>query len=266
MIKTNLIVLIPHYNDPVGLQKSIDSIHDNNTVDVLVIDDGSSIKPNEAEFKRRYQNGRVFFKYLEINKGLSYALNEGVKFAIDNNYEYTGRLDCRDLCVENKFDKQLSFLQSNKNIYLLGTWAQIVDEENHNLYVLKHPTHFNQIKKKMYVNSMFVHPSVVLRTDVFNKVGLYDIEYSKAAQDYDLFFRIIKKVEAANYPEVLLIYETSSDSISTRRRKLQVKHRIKIILNNFYFGFYPIYGLIRNTFLYFLSRETTTKLKSILKK
>ena len=64
-------------------------------------------------------------------------------------------------------------------------------------------------------------------------------------------------------PEVLLDYIIDSDSISTKKRKLQVINRIKIIIDNFKFGFYPVYGLIRNSILYFFSRSSTTSIKKI---
>ncbi|QXP80598.1 MULTISPECIES: glycosyltransferase [Winogradskyella] len=266
MIKKKLIILIPHYNDPEGLQISIASINEDFPVDIFVIDDGSSVELNEKELTNSFTNGKIFFNYLEENKGLSYALNKGLEFSIKNGYEYTGRLDCRDLFVKNKCSKQLSFLDSNTDIKLLGTWAKMVDEESNQLFILKHPIKHDEIKKKMYLNNMFVHPSVIIRTEVFNDIGLYNKKYSKAAQDYDLFFRIVKKYEVANYPEVLLIYEMSLNSISSKRRRLQIRHRINIIIENFYFGLYPIHGIIRSSVLYFLSRETTTKLKSIIKK
>jgi glycosyltransferase involved in cell wall biosynthesis len=266
MIKKKLIVLIPHYNDPEGLRISIESIDEEFLVDVFVIDDGSSIKPKEEELIKSYKNGKLFFYYLDENKGLSCALNVGIDFAINNNYEFTGRLDCRDSFIKNKCKKQLSFLESHTNIKLLGTWAKMVDERNNELFILKHPEKHSKIKKNMYLNNMFVHPSVIIRTDVFSEVGVYNMKYTKAAQDYDLFFRIVKKFETANYPEALLIYEMSLNSISSKWRKLQVKNRISIIWDNFYFGFYPIYGIVRSFFLYYLSRETTTKLKSIIKK
>lgn len=266
MVKKKLIILIPHYNDPEGLQKSIESINEQIQVDVLVIDDGSILKPNEKVVTESFKNGNIFFKYLDENKGLSYALNKGIKFAINNDYEFTGRLDCRDLCVKDKFLRQLSFLESNKNVKLLGTWAKIVDQHSNKLFVLKHPEKHEQIKKNMYLNNMFVHPSVVIRTDVFKDIGVYNVKYSKAAQDYDLFFRIVKKHETANYPEVLLIYDMSANSISSTRRKLQVKHRINIITDNFYFGFYPIYGLIRNAVLLFFPRNFTTYIKKLIQK
>ena len=266
MNKRRIIVLIPHYNNPEGLEKSILSINDKIPVDLLIIDDGSISKLNELELREHYINGEIYFKYLNQNKGLSFALNQGIKFAQLNKYEIIGRLDSGDLCFKDRFTKQLDYLDSNKNIKLLGTSAVVVDEQGHELFVLKHPSKHSDIKKKMFLNNMFVHPTVLIRTDVFNFVDQYDERYTRAAQDYALFFKILKKFEVANLAEPLLYYEISSNSISSKRRKLQVKHRLRIILENFRFGFYPIYGLIRNTLLIFISRESTTKLKRYLKK
>jgi hypothetical protein len=74
----------------------------------------------------------------------------------------------------------------------------------------------------------------------------------------------MKKYRIENYPEVLLDYVVSTESISSTKRKEQVMSRIKIIFDNFYFGFYPIYGLIRNSFLLLLSRNVANKIKQII--
>ena len=65
-------------------------------------------------------------------------------------------------------------------------------------------------------------------------------------------------------PEVLLDYIIEEGSISTKKRKLQVKNRIKIIVDNFKLGIYPIYGLLRNIVLYFFSRGSTNMIKKRL--
>ena len=44
----------------------------------------------------------------------------------------------------------------------------------------------------------------------------------------------------------------NENSISKTRRKEQVRNRIKILFSNFRFGFYPIYGLIRNIIIFFI--------------
>ncbi len=263
MLNKKIILLIPHYNDPEGLTQSLLSIDDEVLVDVLVIDDGSEIKPNYKYITSKYNQGEIFYKELKNNQGLSLALNKGILIAQKKGYQYVARLDCGDFCKKDRFSKQLRYLTKHPEIKLLGSWARYVDEDKKELYVLKHPVEHDNIRKKMFINSMFVHPSVLINIEVFEELQMYNPKYTRAAQDYDLFFRITKKYKTGNYPEALIDYTVSANSISSKRRKLQVKHRILIILDNFYFGFYPIYGLIRSVLLYFVSRETANKLKKL---
>lgn len=54
----NIIVLIPHYNNLIGLKKTIASINEDISIDILVIDDGSTNKLDKSDIK---YNGKVFF-------------------------------------------------------------------------------------------------------------------------------------------------------------------------------------------------------------
>lgn len=265
MIKSEVAVLIPHYNNPKDLEKSILSINETIIVDIVVVDDGSTSKPNEDFLNQNYRNGSIFFVSLKENQGIEYALNYGLKIIKEREYTYIGRLDCGDLCKKNRFQKQIDYLNHNLQTYLLGTWVNIVDDSYKFLYVLKHPTTYDEIKRKMYYNSMFVHPSVVFRTEILEDVGYYPTNF-KAAEDYAFFFNIIKKYKSENYPEALLDYVIDPNSISSTKRKLQVKSRIRVVLSNFYFGVFPIIGLVRNSILYFISRNLSTKLKKIFKR
>jgi hypothetical protein len=95
------------------------------------------------------------------------------------------------------------------------------------------------------------------------EIGLYPFGYA-ALEDYAYFFEFTKRYLTSNVPIVLIKYEVSSKAISTIKRRQQVKSRIKLILKNFYFGWYPIYGLVRNTLLFLLPRSVTTGAKKIL--
>ena len=113
----------------------------------------------------------------------------------------------------------------------------------------------------MFLNSMFVNPTVVFCSSILDVVTEYPEKYRHAAQDYAFFFKVIKHFKCANLPEVLLDYISDENSISTKKRKLQVKNRIKIIMENFNLGIYPIYGLLRSIILYFFSRSSTSFVK-----
>lgn len=262
---SKIVVLIPHFNNTSGLEQSIASIKETAKVDLMVVDDGSLIKPDLEHLRSIYKHGTLFIEYLPQNQGIEKALNHGLKKIEEMSYEFIGRLDCGDFCKPNKFDKQIQYLNSHPETVLLGTWANIIDEESNFLYVLKHPTAYEDIQKKMYLNNSFVHPTVVFRKKILKEVGYYPEDYHYA-EDYAYFFKILKKWKVENYPEALLDYVVAENSISSTKRKQQVKNRIKIIRSNFYFGFYPIYGLLQNTILLFMSRKTTTFLKRSLDK
>lgn len=252
-----LIVLIPHYNSPTDLVKTIASISESFPLDVLIIDDGSKEKPLFEQLKVAFRNeGELKIVSLYENQGIEKALNEGLKqIKKTSYYKYVGRLDAGDLSVPNKFGKQLKYLENNPDVFLLGTWAEVVNEEMKHLYYLNHPVNQGDIKKKMYINSCFIHPSVVYRSEVINTIGFYP-ENRKSAEDYAYFFKIVKKYKTHNLPEYLLRYVVSDRSISSQKRNQQIQSRIKIILDNFYLGFYPIYGLIRNTLLLLIPQKT----------
>ena len=261
----NLIITIPHYNNPKGLINSISSINESIKIDIIITDDGSEIKFDEHQVRSKYNNkGDIYFLYLDKNYGVGIAANRCLEYVRSKNYKYVARLDAGDICYKNKFLKQIEFLEKNKKIMLVGTWARVLDNEGNLLFYIKHPTNHNNIKRNMYLNSMFVNPTVLFKTSILQTVPEYPIKYKDAAQDYAFFFKVIKHFECANMPEIMLDYVIDKNSISTKKRKLQVKNRINIIIENFKLGIYPIYGLLRSLVLYFFSRGSTTLVKKRL--
>jgi hypothetical protein len=263
-VRADVIVLIPHFNNNEKLIQSILSIDEDIQVDVIIVDDGSKNIPDIEVIKSQYKNGSVWMEVLEQNKGIEHALNKGLEVIEKSSYKYIARLDCGDFNKINKYTKQFSYLEQNLDVHLLGTWADMVDEDGAYLYQLKHPIFYKRISNKMFNNSMFIHPTVMFRTEVIKIVGNYPVNY-KAAEDYAFFFKIIKHFKAENFPESLLVYEINSNSISSTKRKQQVKNRIKIICDNFYFGIYPVYGLFRNSIIYLMPSSLIKLLKTIIK-
>jgi len=106
-----------------------------------------------------------------------------------------------------------------------------------------------------------MHPSVVFRSEVVTEVGNYPTN-RKSSEDYAFFFKIIKRYKAENYPEILLDYIMSENSISNQKRTEQVYNRIRVLIDNFYFGLVPIFGIIRNLILLIVPVKAITFLKS----
>ncbi len=256
-MKSSIIIIIPHYNDLTALYNTLLSIDEDIQVDIIIIDDGSKKKPEHKSIEIKHT---VFLRFLDKNSGIETALNLGLDFALKKGYKLIGRLDSGDLCHKNKFTKQVNYLNKNEDVKLLGCWVRVLDKKHVFKFYLKHPISYSKIKKGMYLNSMFVHPSVVFRSEVINKIGKYPLN-RKAAEDYAFFFKITNFCKSENYPEILLDYIMSTNSISATNRKKQVYNRIRVLLDNFYFGPLPIYGILRNLILLIVPVEILTFIK-----
>lgn len=263
---SEVIVLIPHYNNPKGLLKSIQSIDESGSIDVLIIDDGSKEEKIEENLfiNKIANNVKLFFIFFKENQGIEYALNEGLNFVKRNDYQYIARLDCGDICEKNRFKIQREFLLNNPDIGLVGSFVRFFDTNDKYVYDLKLPTKDNQIRNKMFLNSMFIHPTIMITKNVLEKVGEYSVNY-EAAEDYAFFFDILKHFRGANIDKFLVHCEINSSGISVKKRKKQISSRIRLVVKNFDFGFYAFYGLLRNLILYIIPYKLVLLLKSIKK-
>lgn len=262
-MKNDLLIIIPFFNDTTQLVKSLKTIEEDIMVDVLLIDDGSDKNFDTHSVKELNRCvSKIEYIRNERNLGISKTLNIGLEYSKKKQYKFIARLDAGDFFYKNKLTKQYNYLIENKEIKLLGTWARVIDTNGKFLYHLKHPTEYTIIKKKMFINSMFIHPSVMFSSDILKKIKSYPTNY-QAAEDYAFFFKVINEFKSENYPEILMDYIISEGSISSKLRKTQVINRLRIIIDNFKLGFYPLYGIFRNIVLLFLSRRVTTVFKSI---
>lgn len=265
MKRNRVILLIPHYKNLKGLMTSISSIDKDEYLDILIVDDGSNLEIDEKKLSAAFLgNGNVYFQYLKENKGIEIALNTGLEFILNKNYIYTARLDCGDICIKERFKTQELFLDSNTDISLVGSNVDFLDTKGNLIYTLKVPEKDKQIRNKMFINAMHIHPTIMFRNSIISKTGQYPINY-KAAEDYAFFFNVIKFFKVANINKVLVKCEINPNGISTILRKKQALNRVKLIAKNFYFGFYPIYGLLRSSLLFIVPLSILIKLKSILK-
>lgn len=264
-IKNICCILIPYFNAGPALIDTLNSLESKTyDFDVVIVDDGSD-KVKASEILNAYKNKfPIYLLELEDNKGIEHALNFGIKH-IKSDYSYIMRMDCGDFCINDRIDKQIAYLEKNKDIYMIGSWVGFVDMRNNFLYTLHHPSDHFKIKKNMHINCAFTHPSVVFRSEIFNETGYYPTGYC-AAEDFALFFKIVKKYKTANIPECLVLCRVDPRGISSSKRIMQIKSRIKIQKENFNYSFYAFYGLIRSYMLLNTPRGFSTLLNKIKNK
>ena len=96
-----------------------------------------------------------------------------------------------------------------------------------NGFLLKLPFQNDKIRNFAHYRTPFIHPTVLFRKSVFNKINLYNPKYL-VAQDLDLWIRALNQdIKMSNLQEPLLYYRANKviTRISFLRMKLETKSR-----------------------------------------
>ena len=220
MKNPKVTVLMSVYNGEKYLQEAIDSILGQTFKDFefLIVNDGSTDKTEEI--LKSYNDPRIKIIDNEKNIGLTKSLNKGLKLT---RGEYIARMDADDVSMPERLEKEVVFLDNNKNMGLVGTYYFETNENGKVLYITRPLNDSKALKEKLLMINQFGHGSVMFKKECIEKVGLYRREF-KSAQDYDLWLRISEKYNIANLPEPLYKRRLNIDSISVNKKKQQDKY------------------------------------------
>src|SRR6266436_9160404 len=121
-------VLIPAYNAARTIERALASVWRQNypEMEVIVVDDGSS--DDTAACVQKLNSGNLRLIRLEKNRGVSSALNVGIKMALT---EYIAFLDADDEWLDNKLLGQLPMIASHPEMSFICCGGEIVDPEGH---------------------------------------------------------------------------------------------------------------------------------------
>jgi GT2 family glycosyltransferase len=184
-----------------------------------------------------------FYKVLqnEQNRGLAYTLNRLIEVLEDE--EYIFRMDSDDICRKDRVSKQLEAFENDKELMILGSDLIEIDEKGKELREKKMPTDYEVIKRFAIARNPLNHPTVAIKRDFFNIVGLYNEEFLKS-QDYELWGRALKKgVKISNVNESLLYFRVANDYMNKRNAFINYINEFKIsieLMNHFkMYGQFP---------------------------
>lgn len=207
------------YNGEKYLPEAMDSILNQTFRDFefIIIEDASTDSTLEIIEKYKTQDSRIVLITKKENKGTKgfiENLNIGLKAA---KGQFIARMDADDISDLNRFEKQLSFLQKNENIFMVGGDVQLINEDGLNTKLLPAYHTDEDIKENMFKNISMYHPVILFR----NNKKIYYREKMLYCEDYDLYFRLMTEgYKFANIKEPLLKYRILEDSISRKDSKI----------------------------------------------
>lgn len=227
--KPRIAVLMPAHNAEKTIDRALNSLKANTEPhDIVIVDDGSEFPLTKILPEQK----NLIILRMEKNVGIAAALNVGVNYILEKNYELLARFDADDICHANRLIIQREFLDNSPSIGMVGSWGRYVSEEGEEIFHLNHPTDHKTITKKLYYNSQFIHPTVMIRTSVLRQAGGYSENYP-SAEDYEFVRRISRLTQTANIPAYLIDYTVSKGGISISKRRQQLLMRLKAQLDMF---------------------------------
>ena len=238
----DVAVLLPAYNCQQDLERTLASFSERSPVSVLIVDDGST----PAVIAPDIPGLRIEVLRLTPNGGIERALAAGVEVLAARGVRYIARIDAGDLTVPERLANQRAWLEAHPRVGALGMRADVVTRAGELMFRLDVPTEPAQIRRLRFARNCFVHPAMMLRTEAVVAAGNYRVRY-RAAEDLDLFLRIMKTYDCANLPETGLLYELNEGGISATRRRTQILSTLRLQLQYFEPG-NPYYwaGLAKN--------------------
>ncbi len=224
------------------LPESINSIlaQTFNDFEFIIVDDGSTDATSEILKEYSSKDSRVKVVTNPENFGLTRSLNIGIRAA---HGEYIARMDAGDTSEPERFSKQVEFLDRNLDHVLVGSFASTFDENSKKVGEMNSAIDSESVKKVLIRYNPIVHSSIMVRKDILEKAGNYN-EAWKYAQDYEMYFRLMKFGKLANLPEQLVSYRLSPNSITRKKNNKQVGFAIKARIKAIKEGQYSFFSYI----------------------
>jgi glycosyltransferase involved in cell wall biosynthesis len=207
-------VIIPTYNRAGTLSECVESVLGQTFQDyeLIVVDDGSTDDTREA--LERYRD-KLHYIYQE-NQGPSRSRNRGISEA---RGELIAFLDSDDVWTPDKLEKTVPALEGDAdagiiftNVIFQGPGGEIVRVTEYGGLTQ------GQLRDMMMERTLIVTSSAVVRRRVFEEIGVFD-ETLTYAEDWDMFYRIVRKYPAKIVRDKLTIYRFSKNSMLANHEK-----------------------------------------------
>lgn len=163
------------------------------------------------------QDNRIHLVINEVNIGPTKSFNRALALA---RGEYIARMDADDICLPERFSKQVAYLDAHPQVSVCATNTHTIDKNGNiirrNRYDRKHD------RALMFISNTIPHPTVMFRSSLLDlRKPFYNEDYIYS-QDYELWqFLLLKGHVLHTLDEVLLLYRKNTEQISSAKRPIQ---------------------------------------------
>jgi lipopolysaccharide biosynthesis glycosyltransferase/GT2 family glycosyltransferase len=216
-------VVMSTYNRAEMLKEAMDSILNQTYTDFefIIIDDAST--DNSVQVIKEYARKDKRIVYIQNKKNTNFVYNLRKGFEISRG-EYIARMDDDDVSLPLRFEKQVEFLDRNKDIAVVGTFIEEFGES------ARSKIWFTEWEPEFVtLESFFICPvcqsSIMIRKSFLDVNKLTYNPKALFAEEVELCKDItLKGGKIANIPEVLHKYRRHNASVTLTEKTHSVQH------------------------------------------
>ena len=204
-------VVMPVYNGALYLREAIDSIlsQTHSNLELIIINDGST--DDSEQIILSYTDKRIVYLKNEVNSRICVTLNRGLDIA---KGKYIARMDCDDVSVPERLQKQLEYMETHPEIGISGSDITLFGGQQ-GLFSMVHDP--NLCAAGLIFNPCFAHPTVIWRKTIMDEYNLrYDDNYS-GLEDFVMWWKFAEVTKLANMPQPLLKYRKHENQETQNR-------------------------------------------------
>ncbi len=211
-------VIMPAYNAESYIAEAVSSILDQSwrNLELIIVDDAST--DSTAEVIRRFSDPRIRLITNSRNFGIAASTNLAIEAS---RGEYLALMDDDDLSLPDRLKAQITFLENNREIMILGTGSSLIDEEGKCFGTIgaipESPRYYQA--KLLIGNVDFCNSSAMIRKSFLKENQLAYREGYFGMQDYRFYMEASKRGAISCLADIHHRYRVHNGQMSVRARQ-----------------------------------------------
>jgi glycosyltransferase involved in cell wall biosynthesis len=257
-MKTKVSIIIPVYRNIHFLKKSLHSAASQTykNIEILIINDGNLKKDKDEIYRIKNLFKRKNIKVININKnkGVSNALNEGIKKSSGDYISWLSHDDYFDL---KKTEMQIKFLKKKNAKICSCDFVEINKLKKFKIDRTLDENYFDDQILSIILNDSLHGCSLIIDKSCFKKFT-FNKKY-KHIQDYDLWYKMSEKYQFVHLNRKLLFSIKHSSQTSYLKKDESITEKLnfykdlidnKLVFYNFKKLSYVLKFIFRSLFMY----------------
>jgi len=214
-MKLSVLMSVYDRESPAYLRECLDSLVMQTLPadEVVVVEDGplgEQLKTTIAQYRKILP---IVSLPLPTHVGLGAALRVGVNRCLG---EYVARIDSDDICVPNRFQRQIGFLENNRAVDVVGGAIAEFDHDFSAPCSIRHLPAGGQVLRRFAKSrTPMNHMTVVFRKASVVNAGSY--ESCEGFEDYHLWARMLTRGYSLLNLKDVLVYARCGNGMQERR-------------------------------------------------